>query len=356
MKPVIIIAEAGVNHNGSITMAKKLVDAAEEAGADFVKFQTFKAEKLASSVAQKATYQKTDDDSLSQLQMLKALELSDEMHHQLRDYCASKKVSFLSTAFEQESLEYLDKRLNLTLHKIPSGEITNGPLLVEFGRTKKPLVLSTGMASLEEVELALMAIGWGMTQPQPPNNIDDIRENWSLPSVKDQVKRQVTLLHCTSQYPAPMEDVNLKAMTTLGQVYGTRVGYSDHTQGIEVAIAATALGAKVIEKHFTLDRTLEGPDHKASLEPDELTAMVSSIRHIESALGDGIKQPRESETNTIAVARKSLVAATPISAGEVFCVENVTVKRPSTGRSPMEYWSTLGSIAQRDYQPDEVIQ
>ncbi len=355
MSSVIVIAEAGVNHNGSLAIAKKLVDAAESAGADYVKFQTFKAEKLASSVARKATYQKTNADDLSQLEMLKSLELNDEMHRQLIDYCASKGVNFLSTAFEQDSLHYLDKTLDLPLHKIPSGEITNGPLLVAFGRTQKPLILSTGMARLEEVETALMAIAWGVTHEEDPQGMEDLNDNWSSPSVRQRLKNRVTLLHCTSQYPAPLEDVNLKAMTALNQSFSTKVGYSDHTQGIDVAIAATALGANVIEKHFTLDRTMEGPDHKASLEPDELAAMVSSIRNIEQALGDGIKQPRESEINTIAVARKSLVAAIPIAKGEVFTSENMTVKRPSGGRSPMAFWSTLGAVADRDYLVDEVI-
>lgn len=329
----LIIAEAGVNHNGDLEMAKRLIDAAAEAGADFVKFQTFKAEKLVTSTAKQADYQKanTGKDE-SQLAMIKRLELDVDAHQTLIEHCQKRGVAFLSTAFDLDSIDLLDQ-LGLPLFKVPSGELTNLPYLRALAAKGKPLVLSTGMATLGEVEAALeVALEAGHR------------------------REDVTILHCTTEYPTPPEEVNLKAMNTLGSALGTKIGYSDHTRGIEVPIAAAALGAQVIEKHFTLDRNLPGPDHKASLEPDELKAMVQGIRLVETALGDGIKRLTPSEAKNRPIARKSLVAALPIKQGEVFTTENLTAKRPGTGLSPMEWDRILGTKARRDYQPDELIE
>ncbi|MCU0326669.1 MAG: N-acetylneuraminate synthase [Spirosomaceae bacterium] len=334
MSKTIIIAEAGVNHNGSIELAKRLVDAAAEAGADFVKFQTFKADKIASKQAQKADYQqKTTDKSESQLEMLKRLELSEEAHHELIDYCKTKNIAFLSTAFDFESIELL-KSFGITLGKIPSGELTNLPFLRKMSAAFPQIILSTGMADLNEIKATIQAlIASGTTQ-----------EN-------------LTVLHCNTEYPTPFEDVNLKAMLTIGEELGVNIGYSDHTLGIEVPIAAVALGAKVIEKHFTLDRNMEGPDHKASLEPLELKAMISAIRNIEKAMaGNGIKIASNSESKNKAIARKSIVAAIDIQEGEVFTEENLTVKRPGTGISPMMWDEVIGKIAKKSFLEDELIE
>lgn len=335
MGHVIVIAEAGVNHNGSIEIAKQLVDKAAEAGADFIKFQTFKSEKLVSKYARQADYQKRNigkksDDS--QLSMLKKLELSEEDHLELMDYCQKKGIKFFSTAFDLESIDYLHS-LNLGLWKIPSGEITNYPYIKKIAGYREPVILSTGMCELSDIKSAYKVLA---------NN--GIR------------KEQITILHCNTEYPTPYEDVNLRAMTALKDEFNVEVGYSDHTKGIEVPIAAVALGATVIEKHFTLDRNMEGPDHKASLEPDELKAMVSAIRHIEQALGSGHKTVSESERKNITIARKSIVAACDIKAGEIFTEENLTVKRPGNGISPMKWEEVIGLKAIRNFAEDEIIE
>lgn len=327
-----IIAEAGVNHNGDLALAKQLVDAAAAAGADFVKFQTFKAERLVTRDAAKADYQKaTSGAHESQFDMIRRLELSEAMHRDLIAHCATRGIAFLSTAFDTESLDLL-AGFGLPLVKIPSGEITNLPYLRHVGRMGLPVVISTGMAVLDEVGEALAVLAAAGTP-----------------------RERVTVLHCTTEYPTPMGEVNLNAMRTIRDAFGVSVGYSDHTPGIAVAIAAAALGASVIEKHFTLDRGLPGPDHQASLEPDELSEMIAAIRNIEAALGDGIKRPTPSELRNRPVARKSIVAARPIAAGEVLTVENLTVKRPGTGVSPMRWDEILGTTAARDYRADEAI-
>lgn len=334
-KHTIIIAEAGVNHNGNINMAKQLIDVAAEAGADFVKFQTFKAEKLVSPTAEKAAYQIANigDSDRSQLDMLKKLELSEENHFELINYCLQKNIRFLSTPFDEESADFLFK-LQIPLFKIPSGEITNKPFLQHIAAKGLPIILSTGMATISEIQNAMQAL--------EESGLN--REN-------------VTILHCNTEYPTPMQDVNLLAMQHIKNTLGVAVGYSDHTLGIEVPIAAVALGATVIEKHFTLDRSLPGPDHAASLEPQELKAMVSAIRNIELAMsGSGIKEPTESEKKNIVVGRRSIVAATFIAKGEVFTPQNLTTKRPGNGISPMLWDEVIGKTARKDFQPNEPIE
>lgn len=332
-KHTIIIAEAGVNHNGSMDLARQLVDIAAEAGADYVKFQTFKADKLASKFAKKAAYQQqTTAAGESQLQMLKKLELSEADHHELIRYCQLRKIQFLSTPFDADSIDLL-KSLNIELGKIPSGEITNLPYLRKMAANFEQLVLSTGMAEMEEIEAAVKVI-----------------------TDKGFDKEKIIVLHCNTEYPTPFEDVNLKAMNTIAERLGVQVGYSDHTAGIEVPVAAVALGAVLIEKHFTIDRGMEGPDHRASLEPDELKQMIASIRHIEKALGGTIKQASPSEIKNRAIARKSIVAASRIRKGEKFTEENLAVKRPGTGISPMRWNEIVGLAASRDFDEDELIE
>ncbi len=332
MNKTIIIAEAGVNHNGSIKCAKKLIDTATDAGADMVKFQTFTAETLLIKHAEKADYQKNlTEKNESQFEMIKKLELNRAAHEELIQYCEDKGTRFLSTAFDHDSIDLLNE-LDIPLYKIPSGEITNLPYLRHIGRMGKPVVMSTGMATLEEVRAAMDIL------------------------LEARVKKDdLTILHCNTEYPTPMEDVNLKAMLTMRDELGVNVGYSDHTLGIEIPIAAVAMGATVIEKHFTLDRTLPGPDHIASLEPDELKSMVQVIRNIEKAMGDGVKKPSPSEIKNIPIARKSIVAKRAIKKGEVFSEQNLTVKRPGTGISPMECDDYIGKIANKDYDLDELI-
>lgn len=327
-----IIAEAGVNHNGDLTLALNLVKAARAAGADAVKFQTFRAGELVSSSAPKAEYQlRTTDKKESQLEMIRKLELSESAHHDLIKQCSAEGIIFLSSAFDMPSLEFLFS-LNLPLYKIPSGEISNKAYLQRIGSAGKPVVLSTGMCDLSDVERALeVLLGSGLTRDR------------------------ITLLHCNTEYPTPVEDVNLRAMTTLAKAFGTPVGYSDHTAGIEISIAAVALGAVVIEKHLTLDHSLPGPDHRASLEPDEFRRMVLAIRNIERALGDGIKQPSSSERKNIAIARKSLVARIPVKAGEIFTAANLAAKRPGVGISPMRIDEVLGAVAKQDFDTDDLI-
>lgn len=332
MNKTLIIAEAGVNHNGSIEMAKQLIDTAAIAGVDYVKFQTFKAEKLVTKEAKQAEYQQRNAADDSQYAMLKKLELSQAQYEELVSYCKQKGVRFLSTAFDLESIDYLHS-VNLGLWKIPSGEITNYPYLKKIAQYGEPVIMSTGMCSMDDVEQAInVLLKNGLT------------------------KEQITLLHCNTEYPTPMQDVNLRAMLQMKEKFGVRVGYSDHTKGIEVPIAAVALGAEVIEKHFTLDRNLPGPDHKASLEPNELKAMVDAIRNIEQALGNGQKQVSKSEEKNMAIARKSIVAAKDIKKGELLTENNLTTKRPGTGISPMCWEEVIGTKAIRDFEEDELIE
>jgi len=329
----LIIAEAGVNHNGDTQLARQLIEAAADAGADVVKFQTFKADQLATTKAVKASYQQeTTDKSENQQVMLKRLELSFDQHQQLISYCRNLGIEFLSTAFDDPSIDLLNK-LNLKRFKIPSGEITNLPYLRRIGGLGKSLILSTGMANLGEIEAALAVLETAGTN-----------------------RAQITVLHCTTEYPAPMAEVNLRAMQTIGQAFGVAVGYSDHTAGIEVPIAAVALGATVIEKHITLDQNLPGPDHKASVEPKEFAAMVNAIRNIEQALGDGIKRPTASEAANLPIVRKSLIASRAISIGELFSATNITAKRPGSGISPMRWDELIGHPSARAFAPDELIE
>ena len=334
MKRTLIIAEAGVNHNGDIAKAKALIDKGAEAGVDFVKFQTFKAGNLVTKQAKRAAYQdKNTQDNDSQYEMLKKLELSQAVHQELIDYCAQKGVQFLSTGFDFESLEFL-AGLGITIAKIPSGEITNLPYLRKIATLFPEVILSTGMATITEIKDAVKVL--------TDNGIS---------------KDKITILHCNTEYPTPMEDVNLKAMLHIQRELGVPVGYSDHTLGIEVPIAAVALGATVIEKHFTLDKTLPGPDHKASLEPEELKAMVMAIRNIEKAIGgSGLKEVSKSEAKNKPIARKSIVATKTIKKGDLFSVENLTVKRPGTGISPMQWDEVIGKIAKKDFEEDDLIE
>lgn len=328
-----IIAEAGVNHNADIAIAHRLIDAAAEAGVDAVKFQTAIPELVVTRYAQKADYQKeTSRADESQLEMIKKLLFPLETHRDLKAYCEARGVVFFSTAFDPVSLEFLET-LGPPYHKVPSGEITNLPFLRRIGGYRRPVILSTGMATLGEIEAAINVLEQSGTG-----------------------RDRITVLHCNTEYPTPMIDVNLRAMQTIGDAFGVRVGYSDHTQGIEVALAAVALGATMIEKHFTLDRKLPGPDHKASLEPDELQAMVSAIRNIELAMGDGIKRPSSSESKNKNIARRSLVAAQVIRAGELFSEANLSAKRPGGGISPMRWDEVMGRTAPRNFLPDEMIE
>ena len=332
-QPCFIIAEAGVNHNGDPNTARQLIDVAVQSGADAVKFQTFKSENVISKSAPKAEYQKqTTGSDESQFEMIKKLELDPDVHKELIEYCQKKNILFLSTPFDHESIDLLDS-LNVPLFKIPSGEITNLPYLRHIGRIGKPVIMSSGMATLGEIESALGILTNGGIR------IEDI-----------------TVLHCNTEYPTPMQDVNLRAMKTMAAAFpGIRIGYSDHTLGIEIPIAAVAMGATVIEKHFTLDRNMEGPDHQASLEPNELKAMVQAIRNIEKAMGNGWKKPSPSERKNLSVARKSIVAAKAIREGDIFSEENLTVKRPGTGISPMRWDEIVGKRAGKDFQGDDLV-
>lgn len=333
MKHTLIIAEAGVNHNGSMELAKRLIDAAADAGTDYVKFQTFRAERLVTKNAKQAEYQLRNAQDSSQYAMLKKLELLQDQHYELIEHCKERKVGFFSTAFDFESVDFLHS-LDLGLWKIPSGEVTNYPFLKRIASYNEKTILSTGMCDIQDVR----------------NAVETLYKHGLS-------KENLTLLHCNTEYPTPFEDVNLKAMDALRNEFGVEVGYSDHTKGIEVPIAAVALGATVIEKHFTLDCTLPGPDHKASLEPDGLKAMVSAIRNIEKAIGgDGTKHISESERKNIITARKSIVAACDIKTGETFTEENLSVKRPGNGISPMRWEEVLGMKAKRDFNEDELIE
>jgi len=334
MKKTLIIAEAGVNHNGDIAKAKALIDKGAEAGVDYVKFQTFKAVNLVTKQAKRAAYQdKNTQNNDSQYEMLKKLELSQAVHQELIDYCAQKGVQFLSTGFDIESLEFL-AQLGITIAKVPSGEITNLPYLRKVASLFPEVILSTGMATIIEIKDAVKVL--------TDNGVN---------------KDKITVLHCNTEYPTPMEDVNLRAMLHIQQEVGIAIGYSDHTLGIEVPIAAVALGATIIEKHFTLDKTLPGPDHKASLEPDELKAMVSAIRNIEKAVGgSGLKEVSASEVKNKPIARKSIVASKSIKKGDFFTEENITVKRPGIGISPMQWDDVIGKTAKKDFEEDDLIE
>ena len=350
-----IIAEAGVNHNGNSELAFQLVDVAVDAGADAVKFQTFKAENLVTKKAKKATYQmKTTAAEESQYEMLKKLELSKDLHTKLYNYCKSKKIEFLSTAFDFESLDFLKNELKLKKFKISSGEITNGPLLFEFSRTDGQLILSTGMATIGEIEDALAVIAYGLTGGVNPS-ITNFKKAYLSDKGQQALRQTVTLLHCTSEYPAPFDEINLRAINTLFEKFHLPVGYSDHTKGITVPIAAAALGACIIEKHFTLDKNLVGPDHSSSLNPDELKSMVSEIRNIEKALGNGIKSPTPSELRNKNVVRKSLIAKEMIKKKQQFTSDNITILRPGDGLSPMLYWEYLKKTASVDIKSGELI-
>ncbi|MBV1886330.1 MAG: N-acetylneuraminate synthase [Parvibaculaceae bacterium] len=352
---VQIIAEAGVNHNGSLERALELVDVAAQAGADTVKFQTFNPSALASLCAPKADYQKeATGGAQSQLAMLQALALSDDMHEEIIAQCGARKIEFLSTPFDLGSMGLLIKRFGLGRLKLGSGELTNAPLLVAGARTGRDLILSTGMGNLSEVEAALGAVAFGYLGLSDPS-LEAFGRAFQSEAGQALLREKVTVLQCTSAYPTPDGDVHLRAMDALADAFDLSIGFSDHSLGGELSIAAAARGAVMIEKHFTTDRNLPGPDHKASLEPDELTAMVAGIRRVEVALGDGQKIQRNVERNTADVARKSLVATGPITRGEIFTEENLGVKRPGTGISPMHYWAVLGQAAQQDFGPDDVI-
>ena len=330
MKHICIIAEAGINHNGDIETAKRMVDVAKEAGADYVKFQTFVPRKLVSQYAEKAEYQKrnTERDE-TQMQMLQRLTLTNENFIELKEYCEYVGISFISTPFDLESIEFL-KTLDMDFWKIPSGEITNLPYLEKVAETRRKIVMSTGMCDMNEIQQAVAIL-------------------------EKKGAKEIVLLHCNTQYPTPFEHVNLNAMSEIRRITGKQVGYSDHTSGIEVAIAAVALGAVVIEKHFTLDKCMEGPDHKASLEPDELRIMISAIRNIEKALGDGRKEPSPSERNNMNIVRKSIVAKKNICKGELLTEENLITKRPGNGISPMKWYEVIGTKAIQDFKEDELI-
>lgn len=354
--PVFFIAEAGVNHNGSIELARQLVDVAAEAGADAVKFQSFKAAQLTTAHALKAAYQVANtQEGGNQLEMLRRLELSDSDHDVLLTHCSARGIRFMSTAFDSESLALLSS-LGMPAVKIPSGDITCAPLLLQAARLRQPMIVSSGMSTLADIEQALGVIAFGLLHDREPTGQVDFETAYASVDGREALRRHVTLLHCITQYPAPAASVHLRAMDTMAAAFGLPVGYSDHTAGIEVSIAAVARGATVIEKHFTLDRSLPGPDHAASLEPSELKALIRAIRNVESALGSPIKCPAPEEIPNRAIARRSLVASRLIRAGETFTVDALAWKRPGTGISPLLLWDMVGRTAAHDYAPDELIQ
>ncbi|WP_394229105.1 N-acetylneuraminate synthase [Shewanella colwelliana] len=353
----LIIAEAGVNHNGSEALAISLIDAAYDSGADIVKFQTFNAKNLVTHEAKQANYQIANTKKQeSQLSMLSRLELSYEAHLRLISYCQKIGIQFLSTAFDSESLRFIVDTLKLQTLKIASGEITNAPFLLEHARTGCDLILSTGMSTLAEVESALGVIAFGLTAPDhKPPSIEAFQAAYASKEGQQALQAKLTLLHCTTEYPAPFDQINLKAMDTLATAFSLRTGYSDHSQGITIPIAAAARGACVIEKHFTLDKQLPGPDHKASLEPCELKNMVTAIRTVELAIGSGIKAPQPAELKNQPLARKSIVTTDNIKKGEQFSKHNLAIKRPGEGISPYQYWQKLNTLAGRDYRAGEVL-
>ena len=352
----LVIAEAGVNHNGSLEMALQLVDVAAEAGADIVKFQTFRADKLATASAVKASYQVTNTgDSGSQQAMLRKLEMSFDDHLALRERARQRGIRFMSTAFDTESLDFL-ATLDMPSLKIPSGDITYGPMLLRAARLRMPTIVSTGMSTLADVEAALGVLAFGLTRDEEPQGSADFARAFASAEGQAALARYVTILHCVTEYPAPPESVNLRAMDTLSAAFGLPVGYSDHTLGLTVALAAVARGARVIEKHFTLDRNLPGPDHAASLTPEELKAMVEGIRTIERALGNGVKFPATAEVANRPVARRSIVAASPIAKGETLRADQLDFKRPGHGISPMAFWDVVGKPARGDLQVNDLLE
>ena len=351
-----VIAEAGVNHNGDLMLAHDLVDAAVEAGADAVKFQTFKSENLVTETAKRAEYQiRNLGEDGSQIEMLKALELSPEAHFALKDQCKSQGIDFMSSPFDKESLDFLVGPLDLKRIKIPSGEITNGPFLLDIARTGRPVILSTGMATTDEINVALGVLARGFLGLKMPSSGEGIALILSREDTKAELRKNVAILHCTTDYPALPETLNLRAIDTLRNTFGLVTGFSDHSEGIAVPIAAVARGAKIIEKHMTLDKSMVGPDHKASLEPTEFNAMVKGIRTVSQAMGDGRKTPKDVELKNRPIARKALVAACPISSGDVLGDHNLAAKRVGDGMSPMLHWSLTGKVASRDYDANDMI-
>jgi len=360
MNDPFVIAEAGVNHNGDIGLALDMIEASSMTGADAVKFQTFSATKLVTNTAEKATYQKASSCSEeTQFEMLKRLELSLREHHQLMQHCERFNVEFLSTPFDIESLEFLTEELNLQTIKIASGDITNGPLLLSAALKHGNIILSTGMSNLGEIEAALGVLCYGFICADKPVSPEPSMENFRNAYASDRgqqlLSEKVTLMHCTTEYPAPFDQVNLNAMKTMASSFQLQVGYSDHTEGIAVPIGAVALGATVIEKHFTLSRDLAGPDHRASMEPSEFAEMVRCLKEMRVSLGNGVKYASEAEQRNMEVARKSLVASRPIKAGDTFNAGNLTVKRPGKGINPMQYWDYIGETADKNLDQDQYI-
>lgn len=354
MKNSYIIAEAGVNHNGQIDLAKKLVDVAAEAGADAVKFQTFKAEKLVTKDAEQADYQKKNSAKVeAQFEMLKRLELDDKAHQDVYDHCQEKGIDFLSTPFDEESLNFLVHKFNMPVVKIASGEITNAPFLLDIARTRRDIILSTGMSTLEDIEKALQVLAYGLCVPEGHPSWQELRENFSQEKTQKVLQEKLRVLHCTTEYPAPFDEVNMLAMKKIQETFQVPVGYSDHTQGILAPVVAASLGACVIEKHFTLDRNMEGPDHKASLEPRELKEMVRQVRLVEKMLGAQEKMVTESELKNRSVARKSLILAREVSQGQPLKLSDFTAQRPGDGLSPMDVWDYIGTKAPRDFDKGE---
>ena len=356
MSKIYIIAEAGVNHNGSVELAKKLIDVAAKSGVDAVKFQTFLPSEIISKNAPKAAYQlETTDKNESQLEMIKKLMLDEKSYQEILSACRDNNVEFLSTPFDLWAVHFLSDKCNVSKLKISSGEVTNAPLLIEAARTHKPIILSTGMCTLGDIERALGIIAFGYLNDCAPKSIEECFKAYNTEAGQKILKEKVSLLHCTTEYPAPDEEVNLRCIQTLKQAFNLPVGYSDHTRGIGVSVAAVALGAQIIEKHFTLDKNLPGPDHKSSLNPAELNQWVEEIRRVEKALGDGIKRPSPSEKINLPIVRRSLVASRKIQKDELFSIENITVKRPATGISPFQYWEKIGTTAKHDYNEDDLI-
>ncbi|WP_144788480.1 N-acetylneuraminate synthase [Lysinibacillus fusiformis] len=356
MNKTFIIAEAGVNHNGSLEMAKELVKVAKEAGADAVKFQTYKVGNLVTKHAKQADYQIDNlGKATSQYDMLKKLELAYEEFMELKIFCQIEQIEFLSTPFDFESVDFLVDELGITTIKIPSGELTNVPFLHYIATKKRPIILSTGMATFEEIHEALAFIAYGLAHPKESVVVESVIPFYETKEAKRLLKEYVTLLHCTTQYPAPPDSINLNAMEEMKKTFQLPIGLSDHSEGIHIPFAAVGMGAKIIEKHFTLDKTLEGPDHIASLTPNELKLMIKGIREVEQALGNGLKCPTEAELKIRLAARKSLVTKLPIKAGEVFTIKHLTIKRPGNGVAPSKYWSYIGRTALKSYDTDDLI-
>ena len=356
MKKIYFIAEAGVNHNGDMGLAMNLIDVAAEAGADAVKFQTFKSDELVAPSAAKAEYQEDKSNpNQTQLEMLKKLEISEDFQKELVEHCSKAGIEFMSTAFDSKSLDFLINDLGMKVNKIPSGEITNAPLLIHHGRTKNKIILSTGMSTIDEIEDALSAICFGILQKNGKPSAKGLHDLYKSAEVKDELKKRVILLHCTSEYPALDESINLKAMRSIRDFFDLSVGYSDHSLGIEVSLMAATMGASVIEKHFTMDKNLDGPDHKASLNPNELKNLVDLIRRAERIIGNGEKAPTLVEEKNKIVSRRSIFANSEIKKGDQFSLENLTLKRPGDGISPFRMWDLINKHSKKDYKKDEKI-